>query len=732
MPDIKINADVSGIKKSINDISRTIKDLDRSPVSLLSAETVQLLKGEAKDQLDELRAKQNQIRIQLDHQTSAVKRTTRGTREYRQEMEKLVRLSKQLAQSNPPGGHRGPGGGAAGGAARGGGRGGGGFGGAAGLLGRVGIAGGLAGAGIAAAGYVGSRVVGGVNKFRQGIPSRLKLRGLGAAEGGNEGGFARAGLGPEEARQHRIQNLRAFGQGGDSASLGLAQSERGFGLESGQLGGLGGSLRPGVGGAGALEDIQKTMASAMTTGLNDADIGAYLETAVGYLQSIDESGIKDRSEMLAALSGVIKATGEAPEKIARGLGGIDSAISGSGGEGNAFFQQAFAKKGIGGGTIGGTQFAVEGGLSGLNLGRVAGLTGAQRGQLEGLQGGGAQKRAGAILDQFKSAGIDVNRLRSGKASQQEQVTGGRLAKSLFGTKTGAEGLGQLGLLAEVAKGGKGGQSAQQKLVEARKTVEEKSLDKLTKINNSLAGAIQVLEKIRMVNEETIGANAAGYYKLALKFLTGIDKGIIWVSDGLKLLSDKLGITGRKTQAEVDEEVKGAFSGSGGFGGVANSKIPNYEEIEAKEQAASKKAEQISAKISQEISSSKAGMVSDTTGGGGVVVDNTTTNMVDNSTVSSVVAPTDNSSSVVAPTNVDNSSSVVAPTENNVSNVSAGGGSAGIGSFGTGGSGTASTSADGPQTVALLQSIARSLAAKAGNTPPVPQATPPATNDTYGQ
>ena len=728
MPDIKIGASTSGVKKGLQDVGREAKKLSGQKIDLLSPDTAALLQGQGQSAMKDIA---NQIHKQAD----AIGKATRGTRQYRQEMQKLVNLTKQLGaggkgsqsgfSSTVTGALQKRGGvlGKIGGA----------------LGGKIGLGAGLAGAGIGAAAYGVSRLVGGVNKYRQGIPSRLKLQGLGLAEGGNEGGFARAGLGPEEARQARIGATRAFGVGGDAVSLGLAQSERAFGLESGQLTGLGGSLRQGVGGEGALGDIQKVMASAMTTGLNDADIGAYLETAVSYLQSIDESGIKNRSEMLGALAGVIKATGEAPEKIARGLGGIDAAIAGSGGESNAFFQQAFAKKGIGGGTIGGTQFAIEGGLSGLNLGRVAGLTGAQRGQLEGLQGGGSQKRARAILDQFKSAGVDVNRLRSGKASQQEQVTGGRLAKSLFGTKTAAEGLGQLGLLAEVAKGGKGGASAQQKLVEAQKSMGQKSLDKLTQINNTLAGSIQVLEKIRMVNEETIGANAAGYYKLALKFLSAIDSVIVKVSQVLDWIANKLGFGSEdvpKTQKQVTEEIKTQFSGGGNkaLGIPENSKIPNYKEIEAKEQAASKKSQQISAKISQEISASKAsggGM-----GGSNAVVSAPTT-VIDSST--SVVAPVDNSTSVVAPVSnnssivapVDNSSSVVAPSTNVVSNTSISQGG-GIGQFGAGGSGSASTSADGPQTVALLQSIARSLAAKAGNTPPIPQATPPATNDTYGQ
>ena len=698
MAQLKVDADVSAVKRSLQEISKVSNDLGKSPVELLSPETVSLLRGEAKDALDKIKGKQLEIKSAIDKQADAVRRATRGTADYRREMEKLVGLSKQLGSTQQASGgaqralgHLGGGGGGAGGG-RGGGRGGG-FGGLAGGLGRIGLAGGLAGAGVAAAGYVGSRLVGGVNKYRQGLDSRLTLQGLGAQEDRDPRGFAQAGLGPEAARQSRIQNIRAFGKQGDEASLGFARTEKAYGLEGGTFAGIGQQLRPGVG-KESLEDTKKVMASAVMAGLDDADIGNYLQTAVGYLESIDSTGIKDRSELLGALSMVARNTGEAPEKIARGLGNIDSAISGSSGESNAFFQQAFANKGIGGGTIGGTQFALEGGLGGLDLGRVAGLTGAQRGQLGGLGGGGGQKRAGAILDQFKAAGIDVERLRSGKGTQQENVTAGRLAQKLFGTKTGAEGLGQLGLLSEVAKGGKGGSKAQKELAEAQKSVEQKSLDKLDRINSTLAGAAKTLELIREVNDEQIGQNAADYYVAALKLMAQIDKGVLWISEGFNKLAGFLGLD-RKSVAEVDAEVKGQLSGGGNsaLGIPSNSVIPDYSAMEAKESAAAEKSAKLSDSIRSEIESSKGAAAEE---------------------AAPIVAPTinnvDSSSTVMAPTTMmnDNSSSVVAPQTTN--NTSLGGGSAGPGAFGPAGSGEASGGGgDLSTTNALLASIAASVA-----------------------
>ena len=277
------------------------------------------------------------------------------------------------------------GGGAAGGGFTGGGRGGGGllgrFGGIGGIAkGAAGLAGGaLVAGGGAALAYGAGRVLAGHQKYQAGIGQRIQLRGLGQNPAIQDSQrAAAAGLDQGELRGRRIQDIRALGSaaGGESGTLKRAEYERSFGLEGGTLSGLAGQTKGAVGGKAAAADIQKTLESAVSAGLQDADIGSYLETAVGLLQNIDSSGIKDRSAMLQALSDVTRATKDSPEQIARGLGNIDSAISGSSGEANAFFQQAFA--GQGGGTIGGAQFATEGGLAGLDLRQSSWLIGSPK------------------------------------------------------------------------------------------------------------------------------------------------------------------------------------------------------------------------------------------------------------------------------------------------------------------------------------------------------------------
>ena len=596
MADIKINADVSSVKKSLQEITQSARALGKSPIDLLSPTTVKMLQGEANNQLGELQTKAKNLRNEIEAQARAVEKATRGTQKYASAMQKLVSLSKEAA------GLQGQIGGVQSASAslgQGSRSGGGGFGG----LARKGL--GLAGGGLLAAGgaalaYGGGRVLAGHQKYQQGIGQRIQLRGLGQDPAIQDSQrAAAAGLDQGELRGRRIQDVRALGSaaGGEGGTLKRAEYERSFGLEGGTLSGLAGQTRGAVGGKAAAADIQKTLESAVSAGLQDADIGNYLETAVGLLQNIDSSGIKDRASMLQALSDVTRATKDSPEQIARGLGNIDSAISGSSGEANAFFQQAFAQQG--GGTIGGAQFAVEGGLAGQDLNRVAGLSEAQRKQLGGLAGGGSSKRANSILKQFKAQGIDVERLRSGKASQSEQIVAGRFAKQLFGTKTSAEGLGQLGLLSEVAKGGPGGKAAQKKLKDAQKTLEEKSNDNLKKIAGSQEGVIQRLDKLIDINNEKIGEAAGKYYAKALElmsgiesFLGGIAKFVGYESPEEKARKEK-GIEKQKDQHAV-RIAKGE---------IAREKLQSGEKITAKELQAINTGERLKSKHG-------AGLISD--------------------------------------------------------------------------------------------------------------------------
>ena len=150
MADIKINADVSSVKKSLQEITQSAKALGKSPIDLLSPSTVKMLQGEANAQLGELQNKAKSLRNEMEAQARAVDRAARGTQKYAQEMAKLANLSKQVsanqgAQQQLRGGFAG--GGQAGGGFTGGG--GGGFGGIGGLA-RKGA--GLIGGGLAAAG----------------------------------------------------------------------------------------------------------------------------------------------------------------------------------------------------------------------------------------------------------------------------------------------------------------------------------------------------------------------------------------------------------------------------------------------------------------------------------------------------------------------------------------------------------------------------------------------------
>ena len=96
MAKIKVDADVSSVKKSLQEITQSAKALGKSPIDLLSPTTVKMLQGEANAQLGELQNKAKSLRTEMEAQARAVDKAARGTQKYAQEMAKLANLSKQV------------------------------------------------------------------------------------------------------------------------------------------------------------------------------------------------------------------------------------------------------------------------------------------------------------------------------------------------------------------------------------------------------------------------------------------------------------------------------------------------------------------------------------------------------------------------------------------------------------------------------------------------------------
>jgi hypothetical protein len=250
---------------------------------------------------------------------------------------------------------------------------------------------------ITAGGFGISRGMKGMQTFQSGIPDRLKLMGRGFTDMNLSDPDRAASLGIDslEMRSRRFSAESAFGRGGAKQSdiLKSAAFERNFGLEGNTLTNIGGSLRQTMGGTKANDAVMKMQASILASGIEDA-LGPYLETATSLLGSINEQGALNSSEILGVLSELSKNGKDVPEQVAKSFSDMQSAVTGSSGDANAFFQRAFANAGIGGGTIGGTQAAISsGGLFGVDIDNLSGMDSKMKGKLKGMMGtAGASER----------------------------------------------------------------------------------------------------------------------------------------------------------------------------------------------------------------------------------------------------------------------------------------------------------------------------------------------------
>jgi hypothetical protein len=274
----------------------------------------------------------------------------------------------------------------------------------------------LATAGVA---YGLSRAVSGWNLYKQGIGSRISLRGRGFRDLGLKGGevskAGEYGLNENEFLQQQMQAVDVFGRGGASNAsvLQRARFERAYGLTgTGALTNAGANIATQVGGKGAEEAVLKLQASLIASGITDR-IGPYLEVAANMLTNINARGLSDSGDVFSALSILAARTKDAPEIITSILSNLDASIRGATGEKSAFFQGAFARAGIGGGTIMGTKLAMSTGIFGINQENIPPAWKSTFKQL-GLDAG-FQQKASAISKEMGRYGLGPTSKRSGES-----------------------------------------------------------------------------------------------------------------------------------------------------------------------------------------------------------------------------------------------------------------------------------------------------------------------------
>lgn len=524
MASIKIDADVSPIKKSLLDISSQIKNLNRSgKVSLFSVEERRFLKRELNQELSGIKESFKASKAEVTKLVSEAAKLPRGsqkeldlrnkiTDEYRRQ-NRLIQDQQRLQEARGSIAGRGEMGAA------------GGIGGGGGFLGGVGrllrnplaIA---AGVGAAAYGTVRSQTA----QYRQGVGDRVTLQGLGFLEGEEDqaraGDLARAGLTRNDFIRQRVESARTMGRVGSGTQDILQRSmfERARGLEQGTLTNMGGALRGQFGMQGANEALIKVQASLLSNGIEEG-LGPYLETMTSLLSDINENGITQTNELISVMAQIAKDGVRTPEQIAKAFTNLNRAVQGSSGEQNAFFQLAFARAGIGGNNIGATQLAIEEGIFGLDEKRATErleLTEAQAAQMRregaftGLAGEGGI--ASGILDQLLSQATG----REGATLDElegTQFTRFRLmANARFGT-TGNQGFEMARVLEDAEQGTISQEDARKKLEDLTKDEQQKTLDR---INESISGQFDVLTKLNDTLQTDLGQNLIGVEIAALK------------------------------------------------------------------------------------------------------------------------------------------------------------------------------------------------------------------------
>jgi len=336
--------------------------------------------------------------------------------------------------------------------------------------------------------------------------------------------------------------------------------ERNFGVQEGTLSGMGGQLRGVMGGKGADKSVMAIQAALISSGITD-EIGPYLETTANMLTQLNERGFTFDDSALA-LFNAITDRNQNIERTNRLIGNVDQGIRGSTGESNAFFQTAFGKAGIGGGTIGGAQAAIRtGGLFGMNLEKNPLLQGtADAGAFKAMGIGGktmqrvAQATVGMLDQMFGSESEIQNQLKDPKTRQagaQRQMSRQRLIMRTFGLTDEGQAAEVNQLLREAAKPATS-DKRQGDIQKRLKNIKDGNteLGNLKAINTSNAGILDMLKNKKLTVEDSIGAQMAPVMISMRDSLLSIDKLILNILMGLAKI-----IPGMETPQSKYEEAQ---------------------------------------------------------------------------------------------------------------------------------------------------------------------------------
>lgn len=536
MAQLKITADTKGVKKSLLDLGKSVKSMGATKVSVFTEQDRKFIKNELNRELSNMKTKLKENQVEIGKLLKEQNKLTKDSKEelaarkqiveaYRQQT-KLAKDMEAVQSQKKTAGFGGKMGGR---------------GGIMGMLGKgLGLAlGAVGGAAVAGVLYGGARTMQAGDQYREGAKNRVRLKGLGVHDDnfGSPKELAEAGLSEQDIIDRQIQATSRLGRQGTSKDSIMKQArfERSMGLEGGTMTNVASSMRSQFGGKGADVAQQKLQASILAAGIEDA-LGPYLESATDLLSSINENGVTNTDEITKMFAQMAKDGNRTPEQLATAFKGLDQAVRGSKGESNAFMQAAFARGGIGGGKIGGTRLAIEsGGIFGLDENALAGR-GYNPELIKNMKKSGFTsglgERSGAILNQYKStAGV------KGSIEDVTDVDTMTRLTHLGNASMGTQGMGGFDALKmmERVQSGKMSQDDFSKKMDEMQSKSDPTLDRLTRINTSLAGVTTILQDIRTNTMEGLGKNGGAQIK---NVLTELDtQGIKGTANTVGALND---------------------------------------------------------------------------------------------------------------------------------------------------------------------------------------------------
>jgi len=554
---IVITGDTSQLRRSILDVSKTVnKELKSSKINLFTEDSKNFLRKEAKEHLSTIKKNVTQIRKEVEEEAKALKNVTKGSAKELELKEKIIAKTKLLnklekERSSIQGGLTNLNQGRLGGMLK-----------KIPGLGKLGMGGALATGGIAALGLAGSfalsRAKAGADTYQQGLGDRVKLLGRGVAdlETLNPQEAAAAGLNAQSLRAQRLKALDVFGRSGatQEATIQRSKFERGFGIESGTLSGLGANLRGVMGGQGAQRSVMSMQASLIASGITD-EIGPYLQTSANLLNNINERGFTFDDQTLGLFNKLIDNTGRIEESN-KLINGVDDAIRSSTGEQNAFFQDVYNLAGIGGGTIGGTQAAIRsGGFFGMNLEKMGqGISPADKLMFEQLgMGNQTMSKVSTSLmsrveDLFGTESENLAKLQSTNPQEQEQGRIERLGRNrflmnMFKVNSEADAAKISKLLQEAATGSS---ESQEKVRDEIKKIQEQNseMGNLKLIRKTNEGILEETKNMRTTALDELGARLSSP-------LIGMEKALLSIDQGMGSILESMGLsTGSMQQRDV--------------------------------------------------------------------------------------------------------------------------------------------------------------------------------------